>query len=644
MPANRPRPLYFGPRGGRSFGFLHLPAGQARPRATGVVIVNAIGYETLSAHRSLRHLAELLAQRGFPVLRYDHPGEGDSEGDERTPGRLRAFIDGVGAAMDELKARAGVTEVALFGLRLGGTIATVAAAERGDAASLALFAPCPTGRMYVREIRAFRLIKQRADGFEVRPAKGARSGDEEAAGFVLDADLVPDLVKLSALDLPRAPAPRALILGRDDIPTEGPLVKALTAAGVAVDHRETPGYAAMMQDAHASVVPEALFDEVIAWLETAHPALAVAPASEASAPAAAEGAGPVLELVGDQAASERPLFFDEGRLFGVLTEPASATSSSSVGTSAAAPARTCVIFTNPGAVHRIGNNRMYVSIARALAARGVAALRLDVGGIGDSLPAPGQRENNVYASTVGADVQATMRALRARGFERFVLVGLCSGAFAAYHAALLGGPIAACVLLNPQSFYWRDGDSLTVTSAQVAGQAAHYQRALFQRESWAKVVRGEVDLKKFAGIVARRAQGLASGKLAEIRRAAGIRPAPGKGDVAVDLRAIVASGIDVLIVFSAGDPGIAYLTMHAGRALDRLRERPGFEMVTIEGADHTFTPRWSQEVLEAQIVERIVGRWGLVATSGREPSPERSARAERAERDESTPELLIART
>jgi alpha-beta hydrolase superfamily lysophospholipase len=663
MPSNRIEPLYFGPRGGRCFGFIHLPSGRdvARTRATGVVIVDAVGYETLSAHRSLRHLAERLARAGFPVLRYDHAGEGDADGGARAEGRLRTWIDGVGAAMDELKARAGVAEVALFGLRLGGTLATVAAAERGDAASLVLFAPCSTGRAYVREIRAFRLIKQRDDGFEVRPSRGARAGDEEAAGFLLDAELVADLGKLSALTLPRAPAPRALVLGRDDIPSEGPLVKALTAAGVAVDHRETPGYAAMMQDAHAAVVPEALFEEVTAWLEAAHPAmrpaLAEAPetseTSETSAPPGGNGTrgtreraedaesttaeGPVLELA--DGARERPLSFDEGRLFGILTEPApplvAATAS---GTRAAAPARTCVIFTNPGAVHRIGNNRMYVTLARAFAARGIAALRLDLGGLGDSLPAPGQRENNVYAPTVAADVQAAMRALKARGVERFILVGLCSGAFAAYHAALRGGPVAACVLLNPQSFYWRDGDSLTVTPAQVAGQAAHYQRALFQRDSWAKVLRGEVDLQKFAGIIARRARGIASGKLAEIRRAVGLHAAPGEGDVAVDLRAIVTSGVEVLIVFSAGDPGIAYLTMRAGRAIERLRARPGFEIGTIEGADHTFTPLWSQEALEDLLVPRLAARFGSPPRAPAPPEhPDAAARA-------GAPDPVIVRT
>src|SRR5215472_19382863 len=43
-----------------------------------------------------------------------------------------------------------------------------------------------------------------------------------------------------------------------------------------------------------------------------------------------------------------------------------------------------VILLNPGIVHRVGPGRIYVKIARALAAKGFVVLRFDFSGIGDS--------------------------------------------------------------------------------------------------------------------------------------------------------------------------------------------------------------------------------------------------------------------
>lgn len=580
-------PYYFGSVGQRCFGWLHAPVGPAR--ATGILLVGPIGYESLSTHRALRHLADRLARAGFPVLRYDHPGTGDSEGTLREPFPLRAWLDGVGAAMTHLREHAGVTDVGLFGVRLGATLATVAAAERGDVASLVLLAPCATGRAYVREVRAYRLLKQQEDQFDARPADSAREGDEEAAGFQLPADLVTALRGLSALELGQRPAPSALVLARDDLPSEDALVTALTAAGVAAFHRAIPGYAAMMRDAHVAVVPTALYDEIAGWLSTTHPQMASASPAPPPTPAP-----PSVDL---RAVRETALSFDGGRLFGILTEA----------TAKAPRPRVAVILLNAGAVHHIGNNRMYVTFARAWAARGLTVLRLDVGGIGDSGPAPGKQENDVYATTVVADIQTAMRELGARGLDRFLLVGLCSGAYAAFRTALAGGPIVACVMMNPQTFHWKEGDTLDVTPAGTASAAAHYQRAFFRRESWAKMLRGKVDLKKLAIVVARRLQSIAAAKLDNVQRAAGMRPQPGQGDVAIDLHALLDAGIEVLMVFSTGDPGLDLLTMKAGAELDRLKMRLGFRMAFIDGTDHTFTPVWSQEALEQLLTEYLSG-------------------------------------
>src|SRR4051812_12036371 len=109
----RPTPIHFGSAEARLFGWYHRPA---QPRATAVVICNPLGDDYVRAHRSLRHLAEALAAAGYPVLRFDFHGTGDSAGDERDPGRVEAWRRDVGAAVDELRARSGAAAISIVGL------------------------------------------------------------------------------------------------------------------------------------------------------------------------------------------------------------------------------------------------------------------------------------------------------------------------------------------------------------------------------------------------------------------------------------------------------------------------------------------------------------------------------------------------
>ncbi|MBL8674219.1 MAG: alpha/beta hydrolase, partial [Rhodospirillales bacterium] len=106
------------------FGWLHPAAG-----SRGVVMCAPLGYEELCTHRPWRGLAERIAAAGMPVLRFDYRGAGDSEGCDLDPARLRAWLDSVKAAVAWMKARAGVTEIAIVGLRLGGAMATLVAEE-----------------------------------------------------------------------------------------------------------------------------------------------------------------------------------------------------------------------------------------------------------------------------------------------------------------------------------------------------------------------------------------------------------------------------------------------------------------------------------------------------------------------------------
>ena len=60
---------------------------------------------------------------------------------------------------------------------------------------------------------------------------------------------------------------------------------------------------------------------------------------------------------------------------------------------------------------------------------------------------------------------------------------------------------------------------------------------------------------------------------------------------------LIGRGTEFMLIYSTDDPGRDYLRLHAGTQVDRLKGHPRFELLKIPGADHTFTPLWSQAVL-----------------------------------------------
>jgi len=109
--------------------------------------------------------------------------------------------------------------------------------------------------------------------------------------------------------------------------------------------------------------------------------------------------------------------------------------------------RPAVIILNSGIIHRVGHNRMYVSLSRELAELGHVVLRLDLSGIGDS-----EAGSDILdpLEAVLADIKDAIDWVCAsRGAKSVVLLGLCSGAD---HSIVYAGNdprVVGLVLLDP---------------------------------------------------------------------------------------------------------------------------------------------------------------------------------------------------
>lgn len=576
-----PQHCYFGPPARPLSGWYH-PASPGIPsRSTGVVLCAPLGYEAMCAYRSLRHFAVAAASAGFPTLRFDYDGTGDSAGEDLDPDRWLAWQRSVEHAIDELRRRAGATHICLLGVRLGATIAVHAARRRQDIAGLVAIAPVVSGRAWLREMRALHATMGRPEApTEFTPPPGVT----ESAGLLLDGDARKDIDGVDLQALGSMPARECLVLDRNDRPSSDEWCHRLRESGARVRHAVLPGYVEMTLDPHEAQVPTAMIGSFTDWLTSRFPEqlqTTPAPAPESNVPV------PVAEGVDETAI----VFGGPARLFGVLTSPRGDH-----------PDRALLLL-NAGANHHVGNGRMYVKFARRLARKGWLVLRYDVSGIGDSPPHPDARENIVYTPHAVGDLKLAIDHLRGqRGGIRIEVMGLCSGAYHGYKGAVASLPIAGVTIVNPLVFFWKEGMTLSYPPFLMVQAAAQYQESLLRLSKWVKLLRGQVQLQPILAVLAHRSLARANNLWRNLRRASGF---PIREDLGAELQGVAKQGPSLRFVFSAGDPGEVLLRGGAGWALRPLERSGRAGIAHLSDCDHSLSSAWMHEALWKELAREL---------------------------------------
>ena len=117
-----------------------------------MLLCNPLGEEATRAHRLYRVLASQLENAGYAVLRFDFHGTGDSSG-EFADATIAGWQRDVTAAAQELQRLSGATRLVAVGLRLGGTLASLAGSSAGlRIRHLILWDPVVNGAVYLREL------------------------------------------------------------------------------------------------------------------------------------------------------------------------------------------------------------------------------------------------------------------------------------------------------------------------------------------------------------------------------------------------------------------------------------------------------------------------------------------------------------
>ena len=588
------RAIYFESAGQRLFGWLGLP--DTRNAADlGLVICKPFGYEAICSHRSLRIFAENAVELGLPTLRVDYLGTGDSAEIEPQADQLQAWVGDVSAAIAELRRLTGVRKVCLLGVRLGALLCLLAADGNPCVTSLILISPVLSGRRYTRELRTTKLaagLKHPETPEQMTAnAAGPNAGALEVSGFSLSAAT---LTALASVDL-SVPAGRlvshALILDGQSFATSQSWAKQLSELGVDARYLALPGLVEMLMTApQVSSIPMEMVSAIREWLsELSKKTVEQRHDSRTAASMLPDSTFlTVLESSSDAAGlprwSERPVFFGSDiSLFGIVTEPRRTE-----------VRKRAVVLLNAGADVHVGVNAINVTLARRWAESGYVTLRMDLGGLGDSATRTGRPINEVFPPKAIDDIRAGLELIRNRyQVQDVTLFGLCSGAYHALKAAAAQLPVKRILMVNPQNYFWREGQTLdTLQIAEVVLNPGIYNRQIMSWAAWKRLMTGQVNAWRIAKIYLYRPLLAFAGKSRDLARRLHLRL---PDDLGSELEEIAARGVRIVFIFSRGDPGLDLLKIEAGSSFKRLGERCTVHV--IDGADHVFSQSAPRAVL-----------------------------------------------
>jgi pimeloyl-ACP methyl ester carboxylesterase len=561
------------------YAVAHIPDG---PRSNiGVLFCPPFGSDELCTRRSLRAWATVSAGDGHAALRIDLPGSGDSGGSPRAPGRMAAWMSSVGAAAQWLRASQHCERVVAVGIGLGGVVALAAVADGAAVDDLVLWSVPARGRLLLRELRAFAQLTEGDVGADpATTIPPVVEGDFEVGGFLLSAETT---AALEALDLTAQPLPdaqrgrRVLLLGRDTLPVDRRLREHLEAAGADVTVAEGPGYARMVTHPQFAETPHETIEVARRWI-------ASAPVHQGNGCVQRSGSSPVIvgstqaDLRVDETEISETIFeFDcDGlRVSGILSEP--------IG-SGRRPTTVCAVFLNAGSVRRIGPNRMWVECARRWAACGVPSLRFDGIGIGDSDGDERRyfKTSEFYEPEARRVVHAALDELSRRQVaDTFLVSGVCSGAYSAFHVALDDTRVRGLILVNLWAFFWNEQFA--------AARDARRAKSLISEGAWLDVVR----IALSQGRILRSVKAAVKNVVHSRQSRAALVALSCEVDAALDR--LRDNKVTTLLLLCRGEPLAQDLV--DDRRLDRLGEWPNLLVENVPLEDHIFRPLWAQALV-----------------------------------------------
>ncbi len=277
---------------------------------------------------------------------------------------------------------------------------------------------------------------------------------------------------------------------------------------------------------------------------------------------------------------ERALTFGDGATMVAIT--------SELSPAVPAAGRPAVLVLNAGIVHRVGPARNSVELAREIALAGFFVMRFDLSGIGDS---EARKDDLSIEEHAVVDIRQAMDHVAAmRGIDRFVLIGLCSGADNSLRVAPIDPRVVGAVLVDGYGYRTPE----------------YFVRYLGRRSL--KLSSYPAFARRVGGALVKRAREriAASSRGRQMEEHTTLAPVaqwervfPPKDTFAADIRDIVTRGVKLLFVYTAS---VERYYNYERQLVDSLRGvdlRDAVDAELFEDSDHTITERASKTRLQA---------------------------------------------
>jgi len=258
------KPLFFGESERQLYGVYHPGGGDRRPRDVGVLLCYPGMHEYNMTHWAFRKLAGLLSRAGFPVLRFDYRGTGDSTG--RTgEGGIAAWVGDVRTAALELRDLSGARALSLVGMRLGGALALTAVNQGLEARDVVVWDPVVAGRDYLEELQNLDASERLLRLYPQKASRAEPSSD--VLGFPLPEAMRRELRAIALASPGALKLERLTIVASADVPGYRMLRDAVRASGKAAEivglsqapgRSAAGGHAAVLSSEPLSVIVESL--------------------------------------------------------------------------------------------------------------------------------------------------------------------------------------------------------------------------------------------------------------------------------------------------------------------------------------------------------------------------------------------------
>lgn len=270
------------------------------------------------------------------------------------------------------------------------------------------------------------------------------------------------------------------------------------------------------------------------------------------------------------------IFGSENHLVGTVTLPAAPM---------AGHADTMALLTNAGVIPRIGPHRLNVLLARHFAQMGIATMRFDMSGLGDSRRSGSRRSTG---EQFVVDTRSAMDLAQSRfGAKRFFMVGFCSGGDVANLVAHEDDRLRAIVLWDSYVYPTRKAKLLGFVHRLRRHSVPTLARKAVQRV--VRVARPAPKQER-AGVAAALAPSIF-----------GRTQMPPRDEFGQRIRSLVDRGVEVFFLYSGGEPEWYNYAGQFHEMFGRYGFADRVEYDYLVRSDHTFIQPHAQQALIARV-------------------------------------------